>query len=133
MGTPFEVQQAAMEAAMQADVDAHAQAPGAPGGLHLPPPGMQRQTPVADQAMFQTFMQQFMQMMWNQMQQQPPMQAAQGGQAAVSTPAASSPQGAGHWREDGHMANVRLDERASDALKRSPTKRMNGRNGVPRS
>ena len=104
----FQAQQEAMEAAMQADVDAHAPAPGAPGGLLLPPPGTQQQMPPA---MFQTFMQQFMQMMWSQMQQQPPStQAAPVGQAAGSAPAAFSPQGAGHWREDGHMANVRLDD-----------------------
>ena len=63
MTAAFEAQQAAIEASMQADADAHAQSPMAPGGLRLPPPGMQRQTPVADQAMLQTFMQQFMQMM----------------------------------------------------------------------
>ena len=93
MTSAFETQQAAMEAEMQRDVDAHAQAPGAPGRLYMPPPGMQRQqVPVADNAMFQTFMQQFMQMMWNQMQQQqPPMQAVAEGQAAGSAPAAFGP------------------------------------------
>ena len=46
------------------------------------------------------------------MQQQPLVQAAPGGQTARSAPAAFSPQGAGHWHGDGHMASVRLDEGA---------------------
>ena len=94
---------------MQADVDAHAAAP----------PGMQ-QNPIPA-TMMQAMIQQFMQAMMGQMQQafaqsvpvgQAFAQAAPGGQNAGAAPAAIGPQGAGHWRQDGHMANVRLDERA---------------------
>ena len=90
---------------MQADVDAHAA-----------PPGMQPQMPMPDPAvMMQALMQQIMQGKMDYVQQALPQAApgaAPGGQNAGTTPAAFSPQGAGHWREDGHMANVRLDERA---------------------
>ena len=87
---------------MQADVDAHAT-----------PPGMQQpQIPIPDPAaMMQSMIQQFMQAMMGHMQ--PAFaQAAPRGLNAGTTPAAFSPQEAVHWREDGHMANVRLDERA---------------------
>ena len=89
---------------MQADVDAHAA-----------PPGMQHgQEPPMDQQ-FQAFMQNFARMMWNTIQGQPRQPAPPMGQATGAPPAAFSPygnQGAGHWRDDAQMANVRLDERA---------------------
>ena len=88
---------------MQVDVDAH-----------VAPPGMQPQMQMPDPAvMMQALMQQIMQRMMEYVQEALPQAApgaAPGGQAAA--PAAFSPQGASHWREDGHMANVRLDERA---------------------
>ena len=97
---------------MQADVDAHANPQGAPVGPYLHPPGMQQQVPMPDPAvMMQALMQQIMQKMMDYMQRALP-QAALGGQNAGAASAAFSPQGVGHWRQDGHMANVRLDERA---------------------
>ena len=102
---------------MQADVDAHAQAPGGT----FTAPGMQQPQMPIPATMMQAMMQQFMQAMMGQMQQafaqaapggQAFAQAAPGGQNAGTAPAAFGPQGAGNWRQDGHMANVRLDERA---------------------
>ena len=98
---------------MQQDIDAHAQAPGAPGGPQLqqqPPPGMHPQMQIPP-AMMQTMMQQFMQQLLQSMQQALPQVAPGAAASGQAAPAAVSPQGAG-WQEDRHMANVRLDERA---------------------
>ena len=92
MATPFEQQQAAMEAAlgaqMQQDIDAHVQAPGAPGGPHLqeqqPPLGMQ-----IPAAMMQGMMQQFMQQFIQAMQQALP-QAAPGAAPGAAARAAGA-------------------------------------------
>ena len=126
MGSPFDQQQAAMEAAlgaqMQQDIDAHVQAPGAPGGPHLqeqqPPLGMQ-----IPAAMMQGMMQQFMLQFIQTMQQALP-QVAQGvsPERQAAAPAATSPQGAG-WQEDRHMANVRLDEMAFRRVEQFTDKR----------
>ena len=43
--------------------------------------------------------------------------------AGTTAPVAFSPQGSSHWRQDTHMANVRLDERAFRRLKKSTNKR----------
>ena len=66
----YAAQEAALAAQMQADVDTHANAQGAPGGPYLPPPGMQQQVPMPDPAvMMQALMQQIMQKMMDYMQQ----------------------------------------------------------------
>ena len=135
MGSPFDVQRAAMEAAMQHDIDAHAQdslqASGvrAPGGPLPPqPPQVQAQAPQAGvpgmfpQAMMQTMMQQFMQQLLLSMQQALPQVAPGTAPVGEAVSAAFSPQGAG-WQEDRHLANVRLDERAFRRVEKFTDKR----------
>ena len=59
-------------------------------------------------------MQGMMQMMHQMMQVMMSFQQTTQGAAASGTspPAASSPAGGTHWKQDTQMANVRLDERA---------------------
>ena len=117
MTTPFDAQQAVMEAAMQQDIDAHVQV--APGGpmLQPQPPHVQAQAlqagvpGMSPQAMMQTMMQQFMQQLLLSMQQALPQVARGTAPVGEAAPAAFSPHGAG-WQEDRRLANVRLDERA---------------------
>ena len=110
MGTPFDEQQAAMEAAMQQDIDAHTQdslqssGVRAPGGPTPPqPPQVQAQAPQAGvpgmspQAMMQTMMQQFMQQLLLSMQQAIPQVAPGTAPVGEAAPAAFSPHGAG-WQ-----------------------------------
>ena len=99
---------------IHADIDAQGPtvgaAPGATGpGMLLPPPGMPQQQDPA--AMMQLMMQSFMQMMMDHMKASFP-QATPRTQNAGAASAAFRPQEDGHWRQDTHMANVRLDERA---------------------
>jgi hypothetical protein len=103
MDQAFHTQHAAMDQAMQQDIDAHAANAGVAGGPILPDAA--QQNPMPD---FQTLMQGFLQMMWQATQQQ----ASQPGQAA-STAAIGPQVGASRpWQNDSHLANVRLDERA---------------------
>ena len=108
---------------MQADIDAMGGPTGeaAPGGPLLPPPGMQQQQqpPQDTAAMMHLMMQNMMQMM--QMMQML-QQAAPGVQNAGAPPAAFCPQGGGHWRQDTHMANVRVDGRAFRRLEKFTNK-----------
>ena len=98
---------------MQVEVDVHA----APPVMQLP------LIPIPDPAaMMQSLMQQIMQAMMVHMQQTF-AQAGPGGKNAGTTPAAFSPQGAGHWREDRHMANVRLDEKTFRRLEQFTDKK----------
>ena len=88
----------AIQAQMQADIDAHAQAPGAAGGPLLPLPGMPQQIPMPDlAAMMQAMMQQFMQAMMDHMQQAF-TQTVPGAQNAGPASAAFCPQEACRWR-----------------------------------
>ena len=113
---PFDAQHAAMEAAMQGDIDAHANAAVPQGDLQssgVRPPMQAPPLQAMMQTMMEQFMQQFMQSMMQGMQQTA-TGAAQAGQAA---PAAFSPQGAG-WQHDPTMANVLLDAKAFSRVKK---------------
>ena len=66
--------------------------------------------------MMQSMVESMMQMM------QTLQQAAPGMQNAGASSAAFRPQEDGHWRQDTHMANVRLDERAFRRLEKSTSK-----------
>ena len=105
--------------AVQRDIDEMAGGITADDGPILPPPGMQPPDPAAMQNMMQAMMQNMMQMMMASFQQ-----AAQGAAASGTTPpAASSPLGGVHWRQDSQMANVRLDERAFRRLDKFTNKK----------
>ena len=108
------------EPQMQADIDQHAadhaaavSGVNAAGNGGAAPPGLDYQSITT---LLQT-MQQMMQM----------MMAFQTGQGTTtpgtSPPAAISPSGGVDWRKDGHMANVRLDERAFRRLEKFSNKK----------
>ena len=109
---------------MQRDIDAMGggnAATAAGDGPILPPPGIQGQPDPAAlmQSMMQNMMQSMMQAMMASFQQAASGAAATG----TSPPAAYSPQGGVHWRQDPHMANVRLDERAFRRLEKFTNKK----------
>ena len=97
---------------MQANIDCMGVNAAAGGGPIIPPPGMPMHQPADPSALMQTIMRNMMQSMMQAMmasfQQAAPGAAANG----ASPPAAYTPQGGVHWRQDPHMANVRFDERA---------------------
>ena len=107
---------------MQADIDQHATehaaavaGAGAAGSGGAVPPGLPTEPP-SMMSILQT-MQQMMQV----------MMSFQNGQGTTSSgtlpPAAVSPQGGVCWQRDGHMANVRLGERAFRRLDKFSNKK----------
>ena len=107
------------EPQMQADIDQHAadhaaavagaSAAGSGGAV---PPGLPNQPSIM--SLLQA-MQQMMQMMMT-------FQSGQGTTSSAPPPAVS-PHGGGDWKRDGHMANVRLDERAFRRLEKFSNKK----------
>ena len=108
---------------MQADIDRMAvegeAATAATAALSMPvPPGMEPlQFPQDPNAMMHFMMRMMMNAMRASFQQ-----ATLGTSNAGAPPAALSPHGGSHWRQDTHMANVRLDERAFRRLEKFTNK-----------